>query len=59
MEVDREIDDGGEDPPPSYGQLHGRVLGTGAAVTIPAPRGVRMVHAQDEEYSDDEGGAAD
>jgi hypothetical protein len=45
MDVDSELND----PPPSYGALHGRVLGTGEAVTIP----VRDVSAQDEEFSDD------
>ncbi|GAA6029454.1 hypothetical protein JCM8097_003687 [Rhodosporidiobolus ruineniae] len=53
---------GSDDPPPSYGELHGRVLGTG----LPPPgetggleeRGVRMVSQQDldedEEEDDDE-----
>ncbi|KAK4698637.1 hypothetical protein P7C70_g7634, partial [Phenoliferia sp. Uapishka_3] len=62
MEVSRYDDedmDEGEDAPPSYGQLHGRVLGTGEAVNVPAPRGVRMVNAQDEEDSGDDGGLAD
>ncbi|KAL8276408.1 hypothetical protein RQP46_011206 [Phenoliferia psychrophenolica] len=59
MDIDREEEDDGQDPPPSYGALHGRVLGTGQAITVAAPRGVRMTHAQDEEYSEDEGGAAD
>lgn len=46
-----EIDDDLEDGPPSYGALHGRVLGTGAAVTFP---GARLVSAQDEEESEEE-----
>lgn len=47
MDVDPELND----PPPSYGAVHGRVLGTGEAVTIP----IRDVSAQDEEFSDEEG----
>ncbi|KAM0755342.1 hypothetical protein T439DRAFT_344558 [Meredithblackwellia eburnea MCA 4105] len=48
-------DDEDDDPPPSYGQLHGRVLGTGEAVAVPnLPSHVRQVHAQDEEFDDEE-----
>lgn len=43
MDVDSDL--------PSYGELHGRVLGTGAAVTFP---NARLVSAQDEEESEEE-----
>lgn len=48
MDVDEEL----RDAPPSYGALHGRVLGTGEAVAVPS--NVRFVSRQDEEYSDEE-----
>ena len=39
--------DESEEAPPSYGALHGRVLGTGEAVAVPS--NVRFVSQQDEE----------
>lgn len=52
--------EGTDDPPPSYGELHGRVLGTGmpppplagGALELPEGaegRGIRAVNRQDEE----------
>ncbi|BGP22643.1 PUB domain-containing protein [Rhodotorula toruloides] len=45
------------DPPPSYGELHGRVLGSGEppeGEDVGADRGVRMVSQQDIEDDDEE-----
>ena len=50
------VDD--DEGPPSYAALHGRVLGTGEAVNVPAPRGVNMVNRQDMEdelFGEEEG----
>lgn len=52
-------DDGyeGATPPPSYGELHGRVLGTGlppSAETVDRGSRVSMVNQQDLEDTDDE-----
>lgn len=49
-----QVDIGADAPPPSYGELHGRVLGTGEAVAVPAPAGVRMYSDQDNFTDDDE-----
>ncbi|KAI5479319.1 hypothetical protein MNV49_003837 [Pseudohyphozyma bogoriensis] len=55
VDPDLERDDDYATPPPSYGMLHGRVLGTGAPPAAEAvPEGVRMVSAQDLEESDEE-----
>ncbi|GAA6003218.1 hypothetical protein JCM10207_001805 [Rhodosporidiobolus poonsookiae] len=52
-EGDEEYDDaeaGTDDAPPAYGELHGRVLGTGLPPEgETAPEGVNMVNAQDLE----------
>ncbi|GAA5878434.1 hypothetical protein JCM1840_002584 [Sporobolomyces johnsonii] len=49
-------EDGVEDPPPSYGELHGRVLATGRPPQGEGsvPGGVRMVAAQDLEEDETE-----
>jgi hypothetical protein len=47
---------GTDDPPPSYGELHGRVLGSGLpppAEDVGSQRGVRMVSEQDLEDVDE------
>lgn len=44
MALDNAAEAGG---PPSYGALHGYVLGTGEAVNVPAPAGVNMINQQE------------